>query len=69
MTPNTFAVYVSRIFKAYTEKEVGVSLIRHSYITHVYPTLRSLVQKQQLASRMLHSTDLQEKYISLADMD
>lgn len=69
MTPNAFAVYVARVFKMYTGKEVGVSLLRHSYITHVYPTLRSLVQKQQLATRMLHSTNLQEKYISLKDMD
>lgn len=69
MTPNAFAVYVARVFRAYTNKEVGISLVRHSYITHAYPSLRSLVQKQQLATRMLHSTDLQEKYISLKDMD
>jgi hypothetical protein len=69
MTPNTFAVYVARVFKTYTNKEVGISLIRHSYITHAYPSLRTIVQKQKLATQMLHSRDLQEKYISLKDMD
>jgi len=66
---NTFAVYVAETFKKYTGKEVGVSLIRHSYITHMYPNLKSIAQKQKLATQMLHSRDLQEKYISLADMD
>lgn len=66
---NTFAVYVSQTFKRLTGKDIGVSLIRHSYITHVYPSLRSLAQKQALARQMLHSTDRQERYISLADMD
>lgn len=69
MTPNTFAVYVARVFKTYTGKEVGISLIRHSYITHAYPSLRTIAQKQKLATQMLHSRDLQEKYISLKDMD
>lgn len=69
MTPNAFAIYVARTFKAYTGKEVGVSLIRHAYITHVYPSLRSLAKKQELARKMLHSTDRQERYISLKDMD
>ena len=69
MTPNAFAVYIARTFKVYTGKEVGVSLIRHAYITHVYPSLRSLAKKQELARKMLHSTDRQERYISLKDMD
>ena len=66
--PNTFAIYVQDLFKQHTGKDVGVSLLRHSYITHVYPNLKSLEQKQQLARVMLHSTDRQERYISLKDM-
>jgi hypothetical protein len=66
---NTFAVYVAETFKRYTGKDVGVSLIRHSYITHKFPSLRTIAQKQKNATQMLHSRDLQEKYISLADMD
>jgi len=66
---NTFAVYVAETFKKHVGKEVGVSLIRHSYITHSFPSLKSIAQKQKLATQMLHSRDLQEKYISLADMN
>ena len=66
---NTFAIYVADTFKRLTGKEVGVSLLRHSYITHTFPTLKSIAQKQAVATRMLHSRDLQEKYISLKDMD
>jgi hypothetical protein len=66
---NTFAVSVAETFRKHTGKEVGVSLIRHSYITHMYPSLKTIAQKQKLATQMLHSRDLQEKYISLADMD
>jgi hypothetical protein len=59
---NTFAIYVAETFKRYTGKTVGVSLIRHSYITDVFPHLKTLKQKQDLATSMLHSRDLQEKY-------
>jgi hypothetical protein len=59
---NTFAVYVADTFKKYTDKEVGVSLLRHSYITEHFPKLNTIKQKEDLARRMLHSKDLQEKY-------
>lgn len=68
-TPSTFAGYVNDVFRKYTGKEVGVSLIRHSYITHMFPKLKSIKQKDALAKRMLHSRELQEKYVSLKDMD
>lgn len=59
---NTFAVYVADTFKKHTGKEVGVSLLRHSYITEHYPRLNTIKQKEALARQMLHSKDLQEKY-------
>lgn len=59
---NTFAIYVAETFKRHTGKTVGVSLIRHSYITDVYPSLKTLKQKEAVANNMLHSRDLQEKY-------
>lgn len=64
---NTFGIYVSETFKKYTGKTVGVSLLRHSYITHIYPSLKTIKQKEALAIKMLHSRDLQEKYVSLQD--
>lgn len=68
-SPNTFAMYVANTFEKLTGKKSGVSLIRHSFITHMFPRLKTLKQKQEIATRMLHSRDLQEKYVSLADMD
>jgi len=68
-TPNTFAVYVASTFKQLLGKELGVSMLRHAYITHMFPKLKSIKQKQDLAQKMLHSKDLQEKYVSLKDMD
>ena len=51
---NTF---INRLGRA-----VGASLLRHSYISYIYPTLNTLKEKKEIARRMLHSTDLQEKY-------
>lgn len=67
-SPNSFAVYVQDTFRKHTGKEVGVSLIRHAYITHMFPKLKTLKQKQDLSTRMLHSRDLQEKYVSIKDV-
>ena len=64
-----FAVFVANTFKKYTGKDVGVSLLRHSYITHIFPSLKTIQQKEDVARRMLHSRDLQEKYLSLQDME
>lgn len=62
VSPNTFGVSVQDIFKKHTGKPVGVSLLRHAYITHVYPSLKTLKQKEAVAKSMLHSRELQEKY-------
>lgn len=67
-SPNALAVYVLDTMRKHTGKEVGISLIRHSYITHMYPKLKTLKQKQDLSARMLHSRDLQEKYVSIKDV-
>ena len=69
VSPNTFAVTVARTFKKLLGQEFGVSMLRHSYITHMFPKLKSIKQKEDLAKKMLHSRDLQEKYISLKDME
>lgn len=67
-SPNTLAVYIQDTMRKHTGKEVGVSLLRHSYITYMFPKLKTLKQKQDLSARMLHSRDLQEKYVSLKDV-
>lgn len=68
LNPNSFSVYVAETFKRYLKKDIGISLIRHSYITYKFPSLKSIKQKEDLAMSMLHSRDLQEKYISLKDL-
>ena len=45
------------------------NVIGIAYITHMFPKLKTLKQKQDLSSKMLHSRDLQEKYVSIKDMD
>jgi hypothetical protein len=57
-----FARMVADTFETLLKKPVGVSLLRHSFITHIYPTLKTIAQKEAVAKSMLHSRDLQEKY-------
>jgi len=62
MSANTLSSYVQGIFKQYTGKEVGVSLLRHSFITFIFPSLTTIAKKETLARQMLHSKQLQEQY-------
>jgi len=63
---NTLSTYIQSIFKQYTGKETGVSLLRHSFITFIFPTLTTILKKESLARQMLHSRQLQETYVSAA---
>ena len=71
ITPSYFAALVEKTMKRVIGKPVGVSLIRHAYLTAMFPSLKTIKQKQALARKMLHSTTLQEQYNipSLAEMD
>lgn len=62
INPNSFAVLVADTMKKLVGKEVGVSLLRHSYITHMYPSLNTIKKKEDLARRMLHDKERQEMY-------
>jgi len=53
---------VQEIMKKYTGRDAGISLLRHSYITHTFPTLKTIESKNELSRRMLHSKTLQEQY-------
>lgn len=59
---NTFAVYVANVFRQYTGKEIGVSMLRHSYITHTFPALKTLKQKEKVSKLLLHSVERMERY-------
>jgi len=56
LTPSGFTGAVERVFG------VGVSLIRHAFITMIFPSLKTIGEKQLVAERMLHSRTLQEQY-------
>lgn len=56
ITPSGFAGAVERVFG------VGVGLIRKAFVTHIFPSLKTIHEKQLVADRMLHSRELQEKY-------
>lgn len=62
ISPSYFAALVEKTMKRVVGKPIGVSLIRHAYITAVFPSLKTIKQKEDLARRMHHSTNLQEQY-------
>ena len=45
-----------------TSISVGIDMLRHSYIMYMYPKLKTIKEKEDLARRMLHSTAQQERY-------
>jgi hypothetical protein len=63
ITPNALLVKIADAF-AETGKQVGIDILRHSYIVYYYPSLKSIEQKEELAGRMLHTKERQELYNS-----
>ena len=63
VTPDSLLGKIADAFTA-TGKHVGIDILRHSYIVHHYPSLKSIEQKEDLAGRMLHTRDRQELYNS-----
>jgi len=63
VSPNALLGEIAATFSS-TGKHVGVNLLRHAYIVHHYPSLKTIKQKEDLARRMLHSRDRQELYNS-----
>lgn len=53
---------VRAITKKYTAKECSIGLIRHAWVFDLYKTNPTLLQKEDLARRMLHSVAVQELY-------
>lgn len=45
-----------------TKKNIGVNLLRHSYISEFMKTPRTIKEREELALKMLHDKDTQEKY-------
>jgi len=59
MTPNGLTKYINRVFED-TGKKIGVSLLRHIYISNKFPAKND--EKQEVADLMGHSVDEQTNY-------
>lgn len=53
---------VRNITAKYTGKECSIGLIRHAWIIDFYKTNPSILQKEEMAKKMLHSVAVQELY-------
>jgi hypothetical protein len=62
MTENNLGKRVTAIFEKLCQKKMSINLLRHSYIKHFLSTKRTILEREALAKKMLHSTGLQEKY-------
>jgi len=59
MTPNGLSKYMIRVFEK-TGKKVGLNMLRHIYISYHFPP--QLKEKQEVAAKMMHSTNEQALY-------
>lgn len=59
MTPNSLGKYMNKVFEP-LGKKIGVSLIRHIYISHHFPAVNE--EKKEVADLMLHSVNTQTDY-------
>ena len=62
MTENALSKRVSSLFEKLSGKSMSINLLRHSYIKQFLSVPRTIVEKEAVAKRMLHSKVLQEQY-------
>ena len=62
MTANNLSKRVTGLFEKLSGKSMSINLLRHSFIKHFLSVKRSILEKEQMALRMLHSKALQEQY-------
>ena len=59
MNANSLSKYMNKVFSE-TGKKIGISLIRHVFISHHFPAQNE--EKQEVADLMMHSIDQQTSY-------
>jgi hypothetical protein len=59
--PNDLLGLINHAFRS-TKKNIGVNLLRHAYITEFMKTPRTIKEREELATKMLHDKETQEKY-------
>ena len=62
MTENALSKRVSSIFERLSGKSMSINLLRHSFVKQFLAIPRTILEKEQMAQRMLHSKTLQEQY-------
>lgn len=63
----TLSNYIRRVFEKHTGKAVGINLLRHARISSELSTPKTILEKRNMASSMLHSKERQEKYVVFKD--
>jgi hypothetical protein len=58
---------ISHAFRS-TKKVIGVNLLRHAYITEFMKTPRTIKEREELAMKMLHDKETQEKYAVASEL-
>jgi hypothetical protein len=51
-----------------TKKEIGVNLLRHAYITEFMKSPHTIKEREELAMKMLHDKETQEKYAVASEL-
>lgn len=59
---SNLSLKVTNMFRELTGKGIGISLLRHAYITKYLSVPRSIKEKNILSNQMLHSVKVQEQY-------
>lgn len=67
-TQNTLSQKVRSILLKITTRECSIGLIRHAWVYDLYKTNPTLLQKEELARKMLHSVAIQELYRTSEDL-
>lgn len=62
ISPSALSDMLSSVVLKHCGKKMGASLFRHSYITDVFPTLKTIKQKDEIARQMMHDRSRQEMY-------
>jgi hypothetical protein len=64
-TSTTFGVYLRSVFNKLTGKNISVDLLRSIYISDFRKGERSTKQKQDLATKMMNSVEVQDGYLKV----
>jgi hypothetical protein len=67
ITSNDLLGLINHAFRS-TKKDIGVNLLRHAYITDFMKTPRTIAEREELAMKMLHDKDTQEKYAVASEL-